>query len=326
MLIRPQLAALRGDDTAQRRAQSALGAAYGAWRDSAIVRAVDADLARWGQGSALDDLPAMSALFAPGNVDAMRFAGDLVGAILPELARQPLGQSPLRHYLDDTTASVTVLRHGMTVLSLLAIDGQRLSPAAEGGSARFVPAETIDVVLAGSARAVRVIRRSAAGRTADLAVEPVTLSLGDVDHRLGECEALQFRAAPAGLVVLRAQRRTAGDGIAREYALDDGRLLHQAAATPRDSRLELTAALLGRMGRRDAAPLLAAMAEESGSPALRWQVLRECLALDTAEGFAALCHVAANRADPLAATAAALRGQLIDAHPQLAGLMPCPAN
>lgn len=326
MLIRPELAALRGDDTAQRRAQSAMGAALDRWRALPVVRAIDDDLARWARGHDLDELPALSALVAPGGADAVRFAAGVVDAFLAELVRAPLGQSPLRHYQDDVMASVTGLRQGMAALTLLTIDGQRLQPGGADGSARFAPTETIDVVLAGTARADRVLLRSIEGKRADLAIEPVTLCAGDVSHRLGREESLQFRTAPAGVTLLRLQRRVEGDGITREYALDDGRLLHQAAATPRDSRLELAAALLGRMGRADAAPLLAAMAEESGSPALRWQVLRECLALDAGEGFAALCRIAANPTDPLAVTAGALRAQLIETYPQLAGLAPCPAN
>ena len=108
-------------------------------------------------------------------------------------------------------------------------------------------------------------------------------------------------------------------------SLSDGALVHQAAGSPRDSRLELSAALLGRMGRKDAAPLLAAMAEEHGSAALRWQALRECLGLDSAAGFVVLCRLSQNAADPLAAHAGALRAQLLETYPQLAGACPCPA-
>ena len=87
------------------------------------------------------------------------------------------------------------------------------------------------------------------------------------------------------LVSLRLQRRPANAGPAREYELASGRLIHQAAGNPRDSRIEMMLALLGRMGRGDAAPLMARMAREDGSAALRWQALRECLALDYAGGL-----------------------------------------
>ena len=76
-------------------------------------------------------------------------------------------------------------------------------------------------------------------------------------------------------------------------------------------------ALLGRMGRSDAAPAMATIACEQGGTALRWQALRECLSLDTATGFAALGEVARRPDDELAAAAGALRSQLIESYPQL---------
>lgn len=86
-------------------------------------------------------------------------------------------------------------------------------------------------------------------------------------------------------------------------------------------------ALLGRMERTDAAPEMAALAREKGRDALRWQALRESLALDTAEGFAALVDVSRDQNDPLCATADALRAQLVAQYPQLLELERklCPA-
>jgi len=76
--------------------------------------------------------------------------------------------------------------------------------------------------------------------------------------------------------------------------------------------------LLGKMGRADAAPLIAGMALEPGSDGLRWQALRECLGLDTLTGFRTLTEMAGRPDDPLANSAGALRAQLIETYPQLA--------
>ena len=84
-------------------------------------------------------------------------------------------------------------------------------------------------------------------------------------------------------------------------------------------------AMLGRMGRKDAAPHMAELACGEASPELRWQALRECLALDTQAGFGALSVIAARSDDALCGPAGALRAQLIEAHPQLQELEPCPA-
>jgi hypothetical protein len=71
------------------------------------------------------------------------------------------------------------------------------------------------------------------------------------------------------------------------------------------------------MKRREAAPAMARIAREKGPDSLRWEALREALALDTAQGFAALCAIARSPLDPLAGPAGALRAQLIEAHPRL---------
>jgi len=109
----------------------------------------------------------------------------------------------------------------------------------------------------------------------------------------------------------------------------EGRLVHQSAGTIGESAQELMLALLGRMKRADAVPLMARMSGEGGE-SLRWQALRECLALDSGAGFRALCAIAADPGDVLAAPAGALRAQLLEAYSVLAGMleaedMPCPA-
>src|SRR3546814_13661805 len=59
-------------------------------------------------------------------------------------------------------------------------------------------------------------------------------------------------AARGSIVKLRLQRLSEMTEPVREYALEDGRLLHQAAAQPEDSRDALAMAVLARVGRREA--------------------------------------------------------------------------
>ena len=102
--------------------------------------------------------------------------------------------------------------------------------------------------------------------------------------------------------------------------------MHRASGCRAESQREMATALLGRMGRNDAAPLLAELAM-SGSAHIRWQTLRECLSLDTGEGFAVLSRIAADPRDELAVPAGALRARLLEAHPQLSHIEEavCPA-
>lgn len=233
-----------------------------------------------------------------------------------------------RHFTDDVLASLVLARHETATLTLQAFDGRGLAKMPEPEAVNFSPGEVWDHILAGTAQAELVRIERELPEAAELSREAVQLLPGIVSHRHGAREAQLFRKITGSLVTLKLQRGAGQGTVARQFRLGDGVLLHQAAGTPRESRLELTAALLGRMGRTDAAPMLAAMAEEEAATSLRWQALRECLALNSGVGFVTLCRLATRPDDPLAAPAGALRAQLLESYPQLAvcqdGASRCP--
>lgn len=331
MIVRPELKALRSNDAPQRLTQARLGAALNRWRSGPAVATATDELARFGSGIPLDDLPLLASLFSPREGTAPHFVQELMSVFLSEMAADPLAQIPLRASSDDLRTSIQLIRSGATALTLQAIDGTRLARRPAPVSASFSASETWEYVLAGTAEADRVILTPQGANRAAIRREALLLAPGHILHRFGTREVLQYREMPGWLVTLKLQRRDGSAQVAREHLLESGELVHQSAGSPRDSRLELTAALLARMGRTDAAPLLSAMAEEQAAPSLRWQVLRECLGLDAGTGFAALCRIAGDPGDALAAPAAALRRQLLNAHPALAaadpleGAEPCPA-
>lgn len=325
MLIRPELRALRGDAAPQRLAQAALGAALAKWRRAMPIDGLEQEVDRFGAGEPIADLPLLTALFTPGSDAAERLIAGLVQPLAQALAEHPLGQVPLCHYSDETISTLILASSPGASLMLQGIDSAGLARQAAPLSASFSPTESWDRVLAGRAGIERIRLCGEAEGRAELHVTPAAFEPGAVDHRIAAQEALRIVTVEGALVSLRLQRRIGQHGVTREYLLADGTLIHQAAGAQRDSRLELAAVLLGRMGRHDAAPLLAALAEEQGALSLRWQALRECLGLDSGAGFAVLARLAARPDDPLAAPAEALRLQLLKAYPQLAGAAPCPA-
>lgn len=325
MHIRPELAELRSDDAPQRLAQRALTDLLDDWRQTGPGAAAQAELGAFHRGSDLNDLPLLGSLFCPQSDGAAAFLDALLLPLLRKIADAPLGQSPLRCSTSDLATAIVVARCATSALVLHYTSGIGHAALPNPDTASFIPAETWERVLAGSGEALQVCLSGNDPDRADLQFTPVSLEEGDVRYRDGRKEALVLRAVPTSLVQLRLQRRTDNLQPVRQYRLADGALVHQAAGTPRDSRLELTATLLGRMKRRDAAPMLAAMAEEQGSDALRWQVLRECIGLDTAAGFSTLTKIADRADDPLQAPAAALREALIGMYPELKELAPCPA-
>lgn len=325
MKIRPELQALRSDDAPQRHAQRKLKALLEAWRSAAPVELAEAELSQLAGGALLEDLPLLDALFTPGDPSALQFVDTLMVRLCAGLAEEPLGLVPLRHFTDDALSSLMLARSGFTTLSLQAFDAVGTARRPQPASASFAPCHSWEHLLAGSAKAELIHCRQTYPDHADLEIEPIALDPGTILVRSNSDTALSIGRIFGCMVTLRLQCRRASSGVTREYRLGDGMLVHQAAGTPRDSRLELTAALLGRMGRTDAAPLLAAMAQEDGDAGLRWQSMRECLGLSSAEGFRTLSVIAKSPADPLFAPAAALRAQLLENHPQLAEVELCPA-
>lgn len=317
----PELAAAIADPRAQARDQAVMADAFRRWRDDPATAPVLAAFAAFAGGAPFAALDPLAALLGAGGEPARRFAQVVADTFLPALAAAPLGQVPLRHHRERGLATVLLAREGDASLTLVAWDGHALAAAPAPRSVCFAPADEWDVVLAGRGQASLVTRQGPA-----LARHPLTLGPGVALGREAHAEALIVEAAAPALVMLRLQRRRAATRPVQEFDLASGALLHQASATPAESRHEIAVALLGAMGRTDAAPRLGEIAtDRRHGEGLRWQALRQCLGLDTDLGFRALCAIAAAPADGLAVPAGALRASLVERHPMLQALVPCPA-
>ena len=317
MRIDPAIAALRADRGLQRRAQQATIAACDAWRAVPAVADALADLDRFGAGAALEACPALEAIFTtPGAANTL--VAPLIAAMAGALTRERFGHPPLRHGFDGSASTLLLARSGRAQLVLHA----REPGSYEFATATFSDALRHQAVLAGEAVA-RIARPAAAGFQFErLSLKPgvrVALALGS--------ETLLVDHVNRRLVALRLNRVAVEPKATCELALADGRLLRRSSGDIAASRREMMLAVLGRMKCAEAAPTMAAMAREAGEPSLRWQALRECLALDTAAGFRALVAVARAADDPLCEPAGALRAQLVETHPQLLALEEdaCPA-
>ncbi|WP_347303219.1 hypothetical protein V5740_00940 [Croceibacterium sp. TMG7-5b_MA50] len=322
MRIDPAIAALRSDRSLQQQAQAAMGATCAAWRaDHAVAPAIE-DLDRYGAGAPLEACPALEALFTGEQGAADAFADALLRHHLPALAERPFAHPAFRHSHAGALSTLLLGRAGRACLTIHARDPGRFDYDLAG----YSDAVRYETVLAGEAEA-RIVRchREPDGKP-HLFIENLRLTSGAAVALDLNSETLQVLATPIRTVTLRLQREAADPAPAREHALADGRLLRQASGSIRSSRQEMMVALLGRMKRGEAAPVLAEMACEPADPSLRWQALRESLALDTATGFTALVQLSRRAGDPLAPAAGALRAQLVEAHPQLLDLEgACPA-
>lgn len=311
MRVHPAIAALRSDRAPQREAQAAMQQALDAWREEAGMSAALAEFRRFGEGATLEACPTLEAIFTAQH-QAEAVTASLVSHFCRAIAANPLGHPPFRNGYDGRAATLLLAKAGRAQLLLQSREPGRF----EFTTATYSDALRYDAVLAGKARA-RIVRIHGPGNPVSFAAEPITLEGG---VRLAfDCntETLQTDAVERRVVTLRLLQAPERPQPSREYCLDSGRLLHMSAGTLAASRREMMAALLGRMERPEAAPVLARMATHEYEESLRWQALRECLALDTAQGFATLSAIARDSADPLSDPASALRARLVEQYPQL---------
>ncbi|MEZ5742960.1 MAG: hypothetical protein R3D89_04340 [Sphingomonadaceae bacterium] len=324
MIIHPELRALRGDDSPQRDDQDALVEAVDAWRSRQDVAQIFDELDGFAAGGPIENFPALAALF-DGSGHAARFIDEMIALVGAAFAEAMLAHLPFRYYCDDVVSTLQLGRAGRCSLALTVLDGEALAARPAPTTADFSSCEIWESVLAGAGQAQGVTCADLSQESADLAIETIALKPGTVFARQAWREALIVEDVEGRLVSLRLQRRLRETAPTREFRLSDGQFVHQAAGNPTESRTELMMALAGRMKLTESAPVLADIALDGCSAALRWQALRECLALDTQEGFAVLCQIAASPGDDLAHPAGALRSQLIETYPQLGDLPQCRA-
>ncbi|CDO37369.1 hypothetical protein [Novosphingobium sp. KN65.2] len=311
------LADLRENDEGWTKGQRDLAVLLGQWRARPEASRVLADFERFGEGEALEACPSLAALFESGSGATRELVANFVELGLWGLRSHPLGHLPLRHGVSHAGQTLLLSHWGTATLALVSYEGERLCALPQARAVAFTPLQSWSFVLAGSATADRVRCAAVEDRCAELQIETLALEPGDVIHRDGRRETIQVRGARGCLVKLRLQRFLGGSEPVREFALADGALMHQAASNLHDSRCELAISVLSRMGRRDAVPVISRIVIGSGHEGLRWQAMRELLALDTRAGMILLGQVAASEDDPLAALAQETQRRLLCTWPEL---------
>ena len=315
MHIDPALGEFAGDSRAQAAAQDHVLAARAEWQARPQVARVLADCRTLRDTGDFGRCSVLDALIHEGA--AQEFVAHFLSAMLAAWRDRPLAQLPFRHSYAAGQGVIHIHRDGPVTLALMLVER---SAAEEPRSIAFSDCDRREVVLAGSGMALHYRwREGAPPGVESLALAPGTVLKGDAER----ARAIVRLDAP--LVLLRIARDPERPLNTREVALATGRIVHRASPSPADGRAELAAALLGAMGRTDAASALARYARgeaacgQAGEGA-RWQALRNALALDTATGFEALCAIAQRDDDLIACEAAALSDRLCTTYPQLANM------
>ena len=312
MFVRDELKALRGDDREARTHRVAMEEALEDCRREPRLAAVLEELLRYGEGGDFAHCPALVALFEHTGA-ARDLLRPLIGRLTALHRAYPLAQLAFRHRSQAGAHVLQIAARGHATLSLVLQDQDA---GAEHIIATFADADQREVVLTGKANAClfeivaeerdRVILNSV--RT--------ELQSGARMECTGPRQSRLIKPSHDSLLTLRLARTAGRPGPTRRIDVRSGRIVHRASGNAADSRAELAMLLLGRMGRDDALPVLATRTR-TGDAQLRWQALRQCLALDAATGLPLLERIAKDHADPLYQAARALLAQLQRERPSL---------
>jgi hypothetical protein len=313
MQVHPDVARLRGDVAPQ----PVCDAAVAAWRSMPEVAAVRVALARLDEGEPLMDMPALRALLHD-HAAARDFVAGFLAPMMAALRTQPLAHLPFGHSGGPGMARLRLIEQGRCCLTLTAMARRerQVSP-----SALFEDGIAHEIVVAGEGAALR-------HRLVDQAVvtETVKLLPGVRMTRSGPDAARQISAITQPLLLLQVTKAALHPAPSREIAVDDGRLIQTISGCKRTSQQMMALGVIGTLGHHAGINLMAALARDGARPRdLRWEALRQVLAMDALQGLALLAELAGDVADVLNEPAATLQRQLTAARPDLAALLPEPA-
>ena len=310
MHIHPAIAALRSERASQRSQQARMNTVADQWRTSKPVQAVQRDLAAYGAGDPLDRCPALAALVSD-HAAGLAFAQKWIRLFAAELRQSPLGEVPFQHRHSGGYSTVQLLSVGAASLNLSAYE--RRATVVEPQTAVFADRQTVELVIGGEVRGIchQLIDQQR------VASETVVWRTGD-RIETSSTHSRQFVEVATSFLVLQLSRSPERPGPTREYHLADSALLKSASGDKQASRDMLALGVLGALDHQPSLDAMAAVARDrTREPDLRWEAVRQSLALDPVKGIALLDLFATQYCDPLSVPAKNLAQQLRAAHPQL---------
>ena len=241
----------------------------------------------------------------------MEWMGALLDAPLAELTVDPLFEAPYRCSRDSARTGAVLYDGPRASISATVVRARANSGAAQAGCVvaagrlsftRYLGAEGAvierwfvgrpnDPFIAGEARAAR-------------ALPPLTLMEGQIVRHDGREEAHRLSGLARDAVMVTIVLRDQTVPLVREYAGDDGRLIRAASLDERPARAVMLLRLLREQGRADAPEVFGAASRDDAF-FLRWEAMREWLALDAMAALPRLTEMAAGDPHPEVRGAAA---------------------
>lgn len=322
MRIDPALKSLRGDQAAQRRATEAMENGLLEWRSLPLVAEIQGDLHNFAQGDEVANLPSLTRLFGSTS-QSREFVSTWTKRFLDLLRDEPLGVVPFSPSSGSGVTSLQLMASGDAAITLLTYVEANTPQEETPAIASFADRELHEVAIAGEAQACEYRRDDASG---SISCEDFTWRPGEARVTRGISQARQIHSVSGSFSLLQLSRTLPNAVPTCEYRIADGALLYRSSGEKWTSQTEMALAVLGQMERPDALPEILSLVLR-GPAQLRWEALRQAIALDATAGFEALTTIAADPADELRAQASELRRSLMRRFPQLnqIGAEPCPA-
>lgn len=309
MQIHPAIERLRGNPAPQPHTDAVLAK----WRSLPEVADVIAALARFDAGADLIAVPPLARITSDHGA-ALAFVNAFIGPLLTALRAEPLAQLPVGHSTAPGLARVRLATHGRSALTLLAL-ARRDDRGAP--SVLFEDCIVHEIVLAGQAQAL-LHRRNGAPLTS----AAITLCPGTTLSRSGPEDARQITAIGCPLLMLQLTQEPADPAPSQEIAVADGAVIKTISGCKATSQQIMALGVLGALGHRQGlADMQRLVLDRKVLRDVRWEALRQMLALDARCGLAVLRDVAERGDDPLGPPAARLQRQLAETRPDLAPLL-----
>ncbi|MBA4748498.1 MAG: HEAT repeat domain-containing protein [Sphingopyxis sp.] len=221
-------------------------------------------------------------------------------------AGEVFAMPPLRMFGGEAMGGLVLAEAPPITLSLMILPFNQPTPRA--ASVIFSPGHGLTHIVRSGGASMRRYHAALsdaerAGGFCAGAAAPMTmvgerpLDDGDQIRADQQCESFNLTRGEDDLVMLQLFVHETSRVPMREYDAATGRLIHAAAAGRGTSFRQMGLAVLRSLGRRDAAPLFVAALDDPDF-AMRWQVMRELIALDAQAALPLLTAMAADDPHP----------------------------
>lgn len=310
MLASPALADWFGDPNAQRATVNRLQQVAERLRSAAAFANLDAALAAADSTNAASILAAAAAWLERGEgIEA--WMGELIAAA----GDDPFARPPLRNTANEVLTGLWVVERPLLSIMVALVPADGLAAKRTGRTGRA------SIAFTGQRSVYRILRsggatvsfwdapeigtgfRTETGGRCRL-VERRRIEDGEVIEIDGRSCGFVIDHAVSDIVYAQAMTPVGAAPLMAEYDADSCECVGASSADEASSRIELMLALLRTMERADAAPVFEAVLA-SAPFHLRWQAMREFLALDADAALPHLRRMAAGDPHPEVRAAAA---------------------